>query len=294
MRALTKINLKDVLFLDIETSTEVKELEIDSPLFNSWKYKIKLDDNNDVVESYKREAALYADFGRIVCISIGRIFKGNFVTTTFNNFDEAELIRNFYTALEKTDWLLAGHAIKQFDIPYIFQRSIINGICPHKLIDTSGLKPWEMDWIYDTKELWSAGGFNKSGLVNITTAFGLPSPKEGIVGSEVPAYFWEDPKGHIKEISDYCERDVVAVYNVLNRLKNPELLPIEQDPVIKHLFNGGIYDDEHKEKLINLIKGLPSDEQSKVYLILDAIVSTAAGKKTKFTKTHVKELRNIC
>lgn len=294
MRALTKINLKDVLFLDIETSTGVKELEIDSPLFNSWKYKIKLDDNNDVVESYKREAALYADFGRIVCISIGRVFKGNFVTTTFNDFDEAELIRNFYTALEKTDWLLAGHAIKQFDIPYIFQRSIINGIYPHKLIDTSGLKPWEMDWIYDTKELWSAGGFNKSGLVNITTAFGLPSPKEGIVGSEVPAYFWEDPTGHIKEISDYCERDVVAVYNVLNRLKNPELVPIEQDPVIKHLFNGGIYDEEHKEKLINLIKGLSSDEQSKVYSILDAIVSTAAGKKTKFTKTHVKELRNIC
>lgn len=296
MKVLKKLNLEDVLFIDIETSTCVPELQIDTPLFNSWAYKKKSEnlDNQQLIDSYKKEAALYADFGRIVCISIGRLFKGSFVTTTFNDFDETEMIKKFYQALDKEDWVLCGHAIKVFDIPYIFQRSIINGIIPHSLVDTSGEKPWTMDWIIDTKELWSAGGFSKSGLVNITTAFGLPSPKEEITGAEVPAYFWEDPKGHIQEISDYCERDVVAVYDVLKRFKNPEDLPIEQQPVIRHLFDGGKFTEEHHTTLVEFIRKMDSEEQGRVFTILDAVVSTAAGKKTNFNKVSVKKIKEEC
>ena len=296
MKVLKKINLKEILFLDIETSTTVPELEIDTPLFHSWEYKNKSAglSNDELIALYKKEAALYADFGRVVCISVGRLYKDDFVTTTFNDLDEKEMIKQFFATLDKEDWILCGHAIKQFDVPYIFQRSIINGLIPHDLIDTSGLKPWEMTHIIDTKELWTAGGFNRSGLVNITTALGLPSPKEGITGAEVPAYFWEDPAGHIQEISDYCERDVVAVYNVMERFKNPENVPLEQQPVIKHLFDGGKFDDEHKVKLSIFIKELSSTDRDKVYAILESIVSTAAGKKTKFTKTHIKELKGLC
>lgn len=296
MKILKKINLKDVLFLDIETSTTVPELIIDTPLFDSWAYKNKSANlsNDELIALYAKEAALYADFGRVVCISIGRIYKDDFVTTTFNDFNEAEMIKKFYAVLDKEDWILCGHAIKQFDVPYIFQRSMINGVIPHDLIDTSGLKPWEMTHILDTKELWQAGGFNRSGLVNITAAFGLPSPKEGITGAEVPAYFWKDPAGHIQEISEYCERDVVAVYDVMKRFKNPEDLPIEQQPVIKHLFDGGKYDDDHRDKLVEFLKGLEEVDRLKVYAILEAIVSTAAGKKTKLQKEHIKALKELC
>ena len=294
MRVLKKLNLEDVLFIDIETSTAVPELQLDTPLFDSWKYKMKGGDNEELIASYKKEAALYADFGRIVCISIGRLFKGDFVTTTFNDFDETEMIKKFYQTLDKEDWILCGHAVKSFDIPYICQRSIINGLFPHELVDTSGLKPWEMTGIIDTKELWSCGGFNKSGLVNITTALGLPSPKTGITGAQVPAYFWEDPKGHIQEISDYCERDVVAVYDVLKRFKNPEDLPIEQQPVIRHLFDGGKFTEEHHTTLVEFIRKMDSEEQGRVFTILDAIVSTASGKKTNFNKVSVKKIKEEC
>lgn len=294
MRVLKKLNLEDVLFIDIETSTVVPELQLDTPLFDSWKYKMKGGDNEEVIASYKKEAALYADFGRIVCISVGRLYKGDFVTTTFNDFDETEMLKKFFAVLDKGDWILCGHAVKSFDIPYIFQRSIINGLFPHELIDTSGLKPWEMTGIIDTKELWSAGGFNKSGLVNITTALGLPSPKTGITGAQVPAYFWEDPKGHIQEISEYCERDVVAVYDVMKRFKNPEDKPIEQPPLIKHLFDGGKYDEEHKNKLVGFISSLTETEQINTFVILESLTSTASGKRTKFTKAHVKELKQLC
>lgn len=296
MRALKKLNLKDVLFIDIETSTAVPELKIDTPLFDSWAYKVKSQglDNQQVIDSYAKEAALYADFGRIVCISIGRVFKDEFVTTTFNDFDEAEMLKKFFSTLDKQDWILCGHAIKSFDIPYIFRRSIINGIIPHDLIDTSGLKPWEMTGIIDTKELWSAGGWDKSGLVNITTAFGLPSPKEGITGAEVPAYFWKDPKGNIQEISEYCERDVVAVYNVMKRFKNPEDLPVEQLPLIKRLFNGETYDEDYQKQLVGLIKPMKESDKEKVFVILDSVVSTAAGKKTNFNKVSIKKLKELC
>lgn len=302
MKVLNKIKLEDVLFLDIETTTIVPELQLDTPLFDAWEYKKKSErlPNEELISSFKKEGALYGEFGRIACISIGRLFKGDFVTATFNDFDEGVMIKKFYEVLDKQDWLLCGHAIKDFDIPYIFKRSIANGVIPHKLIDTSGLKPWEINWIIDTKELWAAGGFNKSSLLSITTVLGLPSPKGGIIGEQVPAYFWDDPTNHIKEISDYCERDVRAVYDIMNRFKNidsphsKQPTEIENAAIIQHLFNGGEYDEAVKSSLLEMLKNLTKEDQDRSFVILDSIVSGAAKTKTHLTKTHVKQLKTLC
>lgn len=300
MRELKKVSLEDVVFIDIETSSSVKELELDTPLFDSWEYKFKSDNlsNEELIEKYANESALYADFGRIVCVSVGRLWKGEFVMKTFNNLDEREMILELNDFLDKLgkDSLLCGHAIKQFDIPYIFQRSIINNVAPHNLMDVSGLKPWELNWIIDTKDLWQGSGFNRSSLINITTALGLPSPKDDISGADVPKLFWEDPAGNIERISRYCEKDVIAVYEVLKKFKNvgkEEKDSFNNAPVIQVLFEGGKYGENAKRELIMLMETLTPDERLKAYVVLESLVSTAKGKKTKFSKSDIKELKMI-
>lgn len=301
MRALKRINIKDILFFDIETSTRVKELEIDTPLFNSWEYKMRKNGETDkeLVQMYEDQAALYADFGRIVCISVGMLGKNGFKTTTFNNLDEKVMIQDFYGMLDKlgNKAKLCGHAIKSFDIPYVAQRGMAHNLIPHDMVDTGGLKPWELDWILDTKDLWTGTSFNRSSLINVTTVLGLPSPKDDLKGKDVPKYFWENPTGHIQRISEYCERDVVAVYDVVNYLKGlgtNQNTPIVEDvptPLLTSLFEGAPYGKKEKTALVQLLKEMTDEEREKTFIVLDSVTSAAKGKKTKMTKTHVKALK---
>lgn len=307
MYALKKLNLKDVIFIDIETARLVKELEIDTPLFDSWQYKVRKETNDEVISSYNKEAALYPEFARIVCISVGRI-KGNKISIrTYNQENEAEMLEAFCSDLEKvTDaapkTAFCGHAVNGFDIPFIFKRCLINQVEPHILLDTAHLKPWETTAI-DTKDLWKGTSFSPASLINIAVAFGIPSPKDDISGAEVGDVYWSDDENRIERISRYCEKDVLTTANVVRKCRFESLLEvdsknepevIEKNPLIKHLFDGGKYDSEHKDKLVVFIKSLDEENANKVYTILESIVSTASGKRTKFTKVHVKELRELC
>jgi DNA polymerase elongation subunit (family B) len=297
MKVLKKINIKNILFIDIETSTSVKELDINSSLFDAWAYVKRRNNETDeeLVEMYGNQAALYADFGRVVCISVGMLSNQGFKMKTFNDLDEKKQIADFYEMLDGFNGdYLCGHNIKQFDIPYIAKRGMIHNIPPHALLDTSGEKPWTMDWLLDTKELWQMGSFDRTSLIALTNALGIQSPKEDLQGKDVPKYFWENPKGHIQRISDYCERDVIAVYKVIEHLKNlgkDKKLPLEKTPLIKHLFDGGAYGTEQKKRLKEVFDEMTPEERELGYDILNAIVSTAKGKKTKITKTHIKTLK---
>lgn len=296
MKVLNRVNLEDVLFLDIETTSVVKELVPDSPLYNAWEYKVNKTGEmtqEKIMKSYVEQAALFAEFGRIVCISVGRIFKGKFVTTTFNDVNEKELLSKFFTSLDKLKkgFKLCGHAITQFDIPWIYQRSIINNLLPHSLIDTSGEKPWTLDWIIDTKDLFQATGFNRASLLGITTSLGLPSPKEAISGKEVPTFYWKDPIKNVKPISEYCERDVVAVYQVLKHFKELGQEKEVKVSLLESLFNGASYGESEKEQLKTILSNMTSDEREKAYVILKAMCSNAKGKKTVIQAKDITQLK---
>lgn len=298
MKVLKKINIKNILFFDIETSTTVKELKLDTPLFDAWEYKSrkKGETDQELIDMYADEAALYAEFGRIVCISVGMVAKEGFRVKTFNNINEGTMITEFYEMLDKFtgDPMLCGHAIKSFDIPYVAQRGMINNIPPHPLFDTSGEKPWTMDWILDTKELWQGTSFNRTSLLGLTTSLGLPSPKQDLQGKDVPKYFWLDPEKNITRISEYCERDVVACYDVIKYLKNlgvKENVPLAKTPLIVDLFEGGDYGADEKKELKEIFDKFSPEEREMGYVVLNSIVSTAKGKRTKITKAHVKSLK---
>lgn len=315
MRTLEKIKIEDVLFLDIETSTQVKELELDTPLYDAWQYKKKKDItvDSELISAYANEAALYPEFGRVVCITVGKLVKEEFITQTFNNLDEGQLITDFYNCLDRHSGYICGHSIKQFDIPYIIQRGYSYGLKPHSLLDTSGLKPWELEHILDTKDLWRGTSISYASLLSVCTTLGVKSPKEDLQGSDVPKFFWENPEDNIDRITEYCERDVFATYKVLDTLIN--LKPHEKSNnapninrfsvrgvvqkrdiidkgLLVNLMEGGRYTKKIKDQLIKTLSSMSDEEREKAYVILGAVVSTAKGKTTKFTKKHLKELKD--
>lgn len=306
MKALKDINLKNLVFIDIETARVSKELEMDTPLFDSWEYLKRRNGETDVElqESFIDEAGLFAEFARIVCITVGRVNGSELVVKTYNQEDERELLEAFNTDLTLvTDaqprTMFCGHAAIGFDIPFIFKRCMVNQVEAHYLLDTAGKKPWEVsDTIIDTKDLWKGTGFRPSSLINIAVALGIPSPKDDISGAEVGDLYWSDEEGRIERISRYCEKDVLTTANVVRRCRFEPLLTmaggevkIEEQPLIKKLFDGGKYGASEKAELITLLGTLDEVEREVAFTLLDSITSTARGKKTKITKTHVKALR---
>ncbi|WP_121666004.1 3'-5' exonuclease [Mesonia aquimarina] len=228
---LKKIKLENILFLDIETVPEFASYDEMSDLKKTlWEHKSKYQRKEDfTAEEFYDRAGIWAEFGKIVCISVGYFtFKGdirNFRTTTFHG-DEAQLLKEFKNLLtsyfNRPQHLLCAHNGKEFDFPYIARRMLINGIeLPFKL-DLFGKKPWEVPHL-DTLELWKFGDYKHfTSLKLMTNVLDVPSPKDDIDGSEVRDVFYEDK--NIDRIITYCEKDVVAIAQIFLRLRQEELL----------------------------------------------------------------------
>lgn len=227
MIGLKGTNIEDLLFLDIETVRIQNEIEEGTPLYDSWEYKMRYSRETDkyegmtLEESFKQKSPLYAEFAKIVCITIGRLKDGKCVLYSIANDDESaileefnELINGFYAKNNKT--MLAGHAIKGFDIPFIMRRCLINNVEIPVLCDVAHLKPWELK-CFDTTELWKGTGFYSASLINIAVAMGLPSPKSDINGAEVSDVYYTEKNG-LSRIVSYCEKDVHTVCNIACRM----------------------------------------------------------------------------
>lgn len=308
MKILRDLNPEDLIFFDIETARLVDELQLDTPLFDSWEYKKKRDglSNDDIVATFKNESALYPEFARIVSIVVGVVHKGELHLKTYDSEDEAVLLKNFNDFLNKnTDkkrtWRLCGFANIGFDSPFIMKRCLINGIEPNYLIDTGGLKPWEVTAI-DLKTAWKGTGWNDASLLNITTAFGLPSPKSDISGADVGEVYWKEGKEGLARISKYCANDVIATAAVFMKMRGEQPFVVSQKAVdvkspdfsiVEKLFNGGKYTEADKKTLVKQLRLLNKVEQDTAFEILSALTSTAKGKSTDFSKADVKELQKL-
>ncbi len=228
---LNKINIENILFLDIETVPLLENFDdVDDTLKILWEKKTEYQRRDDytAAEFYER-AGIWAEFGKIVCISVGYfVYKGdirNFRVTSFHG-DEIQILKDFKNLLEthfnKPQHVLCAHNGKEFDFPYIARRMIINRIdIPFKL-DLFGKKPWEVPHL-DTLELWKFGDYKHfTSLKLMTHILGIPSPKDDIDGSEVRKVYYEE--NDIDRIIRYCEKDTVAVAQVFLRLRNEEIL----------------------------------------------------------------------
>ena len=234
---LQKINLEHILFLDIETVPEEENFQLLSNAKKElWEHKSQYQRKDEfTAEEFYERAGIWAEFGKIVTISVGYFnVKGNsrnFRVTSFYG-EEKELLKDFKNLLDThfnaPHHLLCGHNGKEFDFPYIARRMIINSMSlPHKL-DLFGKKPWEIPHL-DTMELWKFGDYKHfTSLKLMANILGIPSPKEDIDGSMVKAVYYEEKD--LDRIIKYCELDVVTTAQVFLRLRNDQLL--EEDEII--------------------------------------------------------------
>jgi len=228
---IEKINLNNILFLDIETVPEQENYQVLDPEMQSlWEQKTLYQRKDDFTsEEFYERAGIWAEFGKIVCISVGYFtIKGdirNFRVTSFIG-DEKKILKDFNNLLNshfsQPQHVLCGHNAKEFDIPFLARRMIINQIPIPDKLNLFGKKPWEIAHL-DTLELWKFGDYKHfTSLKLLCKVLGIPSPKGDIDGSQVGHVFYIDRD--IDRIVTYCEKDTIAVAQIFLRLRREDLL----------------------------------------------------------------------
>lgn len=128
---------------------------------------------------------------------------------------EGDLLQNIYDELAmvgpKPLWI--GHNITGFDLRFLWQRSVINGVKPSIAIPYDA-KPWDAR-VFDTMYEWA--GLSNTGtksLDAVCKAFGFDG-KGDIDGSKV----WDYVKdGRIDEVAHYCIDDVEKAMKIYKRM----------------------------------------------------------------------------
>lgn len=232
---LDKIDLEKILFLDIETVAQHPNFEkLNDDFKKHWEHKSKFiaSDNESPAEVYER-AGIYAEFGKIVCISVGFIKIDNGIKKlrlkSYYNDDEQILLSEFFDLLNNyfnsKEQLLCAHNGKEFDFPYICRRGLINRMKIPAILDMAGKKPWEVPHI-DTMQLWKFGDYkNFTSLNLLTSVFDIPTPKDDIDGSMVNEVYWKEKD--LGRIANYCQKDVVALTQLFLRFRNESLITDE-------------------------------------------------------------------
>jgi len=229
--------LNNILFLDIETVPQHPEYDLlpsewkelwDAKSVSLLKYHIE-----ETKESIYSRAGIYAEFGKVACISCG-VIQGSgeekrMTLKSFSNDDEKILLAEFIDMLKK--WttgepkFLCAHNGKEFDFPFLCRRFIINGLPIPGILNISGKKPWDINHL-DTMELWKFGDFKSYTSLNLLAhAFGIPTPKDDIDGSKVWEVYWKEK--NIQRIVTYCQKDVITVAQVFLKMQGESLVKEE-------------------------------------------------------------------
>jgi predicted PolB exonuclease-like 3'-5' exonuclease len=231
---MINIPITKILFLDIETvggCPDLESCERFSPeiaeqfekYFDWFQKRFPEDNGLSIEEVFKKRSALVPEFAKIVCVSMAFVMdNGEVKKQTFSGDDEKVLLTQVKSLLDrchKLDFYLCGHNLKNFDIPMLAKRMIINGILPSKLLPSYDTKPWEVKAI-DTKEIWQYGSYTSIGSLDLVcSTMGIPTPKDGeITGDKVHHAYWVEQK--LPQIAEYCEKDVDVLVEFIKQLKD--------------------------------------------------------------------------
>jgi DNA polymerase elongation subunit (family B) len=228
-----KENINKLLFLDIETvgvADDLDDLGHTHPqLLNIWQssgvdyFKRRYPEDSELSSNdlFVKRSALLPEFGKIVCVSVGFILDNGEIKLDSFYGEEKELLSklsNLLVRIEKLDFKLCGHNIKNFDLPYIAKRMLINEIKIPSILPNYQIKPWETK-VVDTKEVWNFNSFKGlSSLELVCASLNVPNPKDNEVnGSNMHNYYYNN--NDINKIVEYCEEDVKATINLMKKLK---------------------------------------------------------------------------
>lgn len=238
-------NLTSTLFIDVETVSEVAEYTELSPLFQGlWDKKARrllgsgMSYEEVKHDLYKNNAAIYAEFGKIICISAGYITaEGHLRVKSFAGHDEALILEEFAAMVthhfdDPKAYFFCGHNLKEFDIPYICRRMIKHGVSMPNMLDIAGKRPWQTEHLLDTLDMWRFGDIKGyTSLALICAVLDIESPKNDIDGSMVGKVYWEDK--NLERICKYCAQDVVATVKVMLKFLHASSLDEDQIEILE-------------------------------------------------------------
>lgn len=244
----SRSEIEKFLFFDVETAGGVAEAkDLSKRMLQLWskrcEYLRSIDKHPENAtmsddQLWLEKAGLQAEFGKIVCISFGKVkFQDDpdlppmVQVVSYAGDDEVEILTKaakIFNAMYKNKVVPFGHNIKRFDIPYICKRSFINGLEPPVPLQVWDKKPWEID-VKDSSELWSFGAWQEgfTSLDLLTASLGLPSPKDEMAGDKVHSEYYA---GNVEDIKTYCSKDVIAMIRVVFALS--KLNQFEESDII--------------------------------------------------------------
>lgn len=232
---LKDIPVENILFLDIETIPAFPSYQdIPEPFKMLWDKKadyLKKTDS-DTTESLYARAGIYAEFGKVICISAGYFRNKEFRLKSFYGDDERQLLSQFCKMLgshfNSNDKFLCAHNGKEFDFPFLARRILIQDLQLPYILDLAGRKPWEVQHL-DTMELWKFGDFKHyTSLELLASIFEIPTPKDDISGADIYRVYWQDHD--LERIRTYCQKDVVTVARLF--LKFQQQPGIEENQIM--------------------------------------------------------------
>jgi hypothetical protein len=247
--------LNNVLFIDIETAPQMQFLPLEGKLVDIFKKKHQTQWNtqNEQWENiYQNQAGLAAEFGKIVCVSIGQMKGDKFYVKSFCSRFEKTILEQLALVFDKDKesprpmiLRLSGHNIKEFDGPYLMRRYFINDLPVPRLINMIGVKTWDIPYD-DTMEMWSGSQWKyKCSLDLLAICLNIPSPKQEMSGSDVATIFYsmfddvqkddlpfEKEKEVLEKIGNYCAGDVITTAQVFCKLKGLPALRNDQIYII--------------------------------------------------------------
>jgi 3'-5' exonuclease len=241
---LSQINIYNLIFIDIETVPRVGSFaELSDTMQELWaiKHATLKAENETAEEGYLKRAGVYAEFAKIVCVSVGffRVDKDSrqrtFRVKSIAGDDEKALLDELLRMIAKSfpdaeRFHFCGHNIREFDLPFICRRLLVNGFELPEMFDFSGKRPWEMLDV-DTMQLWKFGDHkNFTSLKLLSAILDIPTPKDDIDGKDVCRVYWQE-KG-LPRIVEYCQKDVITVARLLLRFKGDKELLKDGDVVV--------------------------------------------------------------
>jgi uncharacterized protein YprB with RNaseH-like and TPR domain len=235
MQILRNLDPENILFLDIETVSEKNNFGALDPDWQAlWEKKAKsLTKAEETPDSLYERAAIYAEFGKIICIGIGILRPNNdgykLRVKAISGDDEKAILTEFAELLNGryhgNQFLLCAHNGKEFDFPYIARRMLVHGIKLPLMLDIAGKKPWEVAHI-DTMDLWKFGDFKNFTSLNVLAhLFGIPTPKDDIDGSQVGRVYWQEHD--LPRIATYCKKDVITLCRLFLKFRG-DIYPADE------------------------------------------------------------------
>ena len=233
---LQNIDYGKILFFDVETVPLFYQFdELDERGKELWDKKTRFLQEREGIDADQiyEKAGIYAEFGKVVCISVGYILqKGGEEQIRLKSIagkEEKALLQEFVDLLNTYyntgDFVFCAHNGKEFDIPFLSRRILINGLKLPRMLNLAGKKPWEIKHI-DTMDLWKFGDYKHyTSLDLLTYIFDIPTPKDDMDGSQVAKVYYEE--NDLDRIIHYCEKDVVATIQLFRKYQGEDLISDE-------------------------------------------------------------------